>query len=76
MPSFSSLAKQLLDDYAAEVSDAREWPNKENVRRTRAALADYIFELEQRLHASHPASLEAIQRKCPRAQRAFTGGGL
>lgn len=72
----SLVAVQLVADYAHEVSDAREWPNAENEKRTRQALFEYISALEQRLQVLSPATLEAIKRQAKPADKAFAGGGL
>lgn len=44
----SKRAKRLLDEYAHDVSDHREWNNEHNVKRSRAALVAYILKLESR----------------------------
>lgn len=72
----SGVAAELVADYAHEVSDAREWPNAENEKRTRRALLAYISSLEQSLKVHSPASLQNIQDNWKRANKAFTGGGL
>jgi hypothetical protein len=43
----SEHARTLVAEYANEVSDAREWPNRENVQNTRIALLAYISDLER-----------------------------
>lgn len=42
----SKRARTLLDAYAHEVSDHREWNNEHNVKRSRAELVAYILKLE------------------------------
>ncbi len=44
----SDAARRLVQSYANEVSDAREWPNGDNVENTRTHLLAYIAHLEQR----------------------------
>lgn len=43
----SNKARALIDEYAGEVGDHREWPNDSNVRRSRFALIRYIVHLEE-----------------------------
>lgn len=52
----SKRATKLLDEYAADVSDHREWNNEHNVKRSRAALVAYILKLEARTRRLHPDS--------------------
>lgn len=42
----SEEARTLVRLYANEVSDAREWPNRDNVENTRTVLLAYIARLE------------------------------
>lgn len=72
----SLAAKQLIADYAHEVSDAREWPNAENEQRTRQALLAYISALEQFMQVYAPSTLMSIQATSKPARKAFGGGGL
>lgn len=39
-------ARQLVQYYANEVSDASQWPNRNNVDNTRTHLLAYIAQLE------------------------------
>lgn len=55
----SKRAKRLLDAYAGEVSDHREWNNEHNVKRARAEMERYIARLEaieRRTRSLHPDS--------------------
>lgn len=72
----STTAAQLIADYAHEVSDAREWPNVENEKRTRQALLEYISALELTVKRYNALDLQNIQSTSKPAKRAFTGGGL
>jgi len=71
--NLSTKAKTLIAAYAAEVSDAREWRNEENVKRTLAALSAYLSALEQYVDVR---DLSKIQDESPLATPAFSGGGL
>lgn len=42
----SEEAQKLVREFAGEVGDAHEWPNKENVDNTRTRLLAYIAGLE------------------------------
>jgi hypothetical protein len=42
----SARARKLVLDYAKEVGDSHEWPNKRNVDNTRITLLAYIAGLE------------------------------
>lgn len=42
----STQAAVLVQQYGSEESDAREWPNRDNVENTRTRLLAYISELE------------------------------
>jgi hypothetical protein len=42
----SKAARKLVTEFASQVSDAREWPNRDNVETTRIHLLAYIAQLE------------------------------
>lgn len=43
----SRKAQRLIDSFAGDVSDHREWNNEYNLKRSRAALVAYIARLEE-----------------------------
>lgn len=45
--TISKHARQLLDEFANDVSDNREWNNRYNLKRSRANLVRYLARLEQ-----------------------------